>query len=107
MGLSFHTAGQSNTSAWRFNIQEYQRFQWSAFNSDTFLQNIKWEEDSWTKSGELLANAHLARRFAEWQMYVAREMIKQRPLDAKYEKVVQETIAIKNAVLGFLGLPTF
>jgi hypothetical protein len=106
MGLSFHTAGQSNTSAWRFDIKEYQKFQHSAFTNDTFLHNIKWEEDSWTKSGELLANAHLARRFSEWQMDVAEEMIKQRPLDAEYEKVVQETIAIKNAVLGFLGLPT-
>jgi hypothetical protein len=106
MGLSFHTAGQSNSSAWRFDIKDYQKFQHFAFNNDTFLHNIKWEEDCWTRSGELLADAHLARRFAEWQMEVAREMIKQRPLDAEYDQVVRETIAIKKAVMGFLGLPT-
>jgi hypothetical protein len=47
MGLSFHTAEQSNASAWEFNAEQYQHFAFVASEKGPLRCNTKWEDDHW------------------------------------------------------------
>jgi hypothetical protein len=70
MGLSFHTAGQSNASAWRFDTKQWERFMFVASEEGPLRCNTEWE------------NAH-------WN-----EMVKKKDKDAAEDEVKRKLIAM-------------